>query len=115
MANPLACAVALENLNLLASYDWAERVAAIAQQLAVELAPCRDLPAVKEVRVLGAIGVVELHQPVDMAVVQPQFVAQGVWLRPFGRLIYTMPPYIIEPQQLGQITKAIGTVVASLP
>jgi adenosylmethionine-8-amino-7-oxononanoate aminotransferase len=52
---------------------------------------------------------------VDMAVVQPQFVAQGVWLRPFGRLIYTMPPYIIEPQQLGQITKAIGTVVASLP
>jgi adenosylmethionine-8-amino-7-oxononanoate aminotransferase len=115
MANPLACAVALENLNLLASYDWAGRVAAIAQQLTVELAPCRDLPAVKEVRVLGAIGVVELHQPVDMAVVQPQFVAQGVWLRPFGRLIYTMPPYIIEPQQLGQITKAIGTVVASLP
>jgi len=114
MANPLACAVALENLNLLASYDWAGRVAAIAQQLALELAPCQDLPAVKAVRVLGAIGVVELHQPVDMAVVQPQFVAQGVWLRPFGRLIYTMPPYIIEPQQLGQITAAIATVVAGL-
>ncbi len=114
MANPLACAVALENLNLLASYDWAGRVAAIAQQLTLELAPCRDLPAVKAVRVLGAIGVVELHQPVDMAVVQPQFVAQGVWLRPFGRLIYTMPPYIIEPQQLGQITAAIATVVAGL-
>ena len=114
MANPLACAVALENLNLLASYDWAERVAAIAQQLEAELAPCRDLPAVKAVRVLGAIGVVELHQPVDMAVVQPQFVAQGVWLRPFGRLIYTMPPYIIEPPQLQQITAAIATVVAGL-
>lgn len=114
MANPLACAVALENLNLLASYDWAGRVAAIAQQLALELAPCQDLPAVKAVRVLGAIGVVELRQPVDMAVVQPQFVAQGVWLRPFGRLIYTMPPYIIEPQQLGQITAAIATVVAGL-
>lgn len=114
MANPLACAVALENLNLLTSYDWAGRVAAIAQQLAQELAPCQDLPAVKAVRVLGAIGVVELHQPVDMAVVQPQFVAQGVWLRPFGRLIYTMPPYIIEPQQLGQITAAIATVVAGL-
>jgi adenosylmethionine-8-amino-7-oxononanoate aminotransferase len=114
MANPLACAVALENLHLLASYDWAERVAAIAQQLEAELAPCRDLPAVKAVRVLGAIGVVELHQPVDMAVVQPQFVAQGVWLRPFGRLIYTMPPYIIEPPQLQQITAAIATVVAGL-
>jgi adenosylmethionine-8-amino-7-oxononanoate aminotransferase len=114
MANPLACAVALENLNLLASYDWAGRVATIAQQLAQELAPCQDLPAVKAVRVLGAIGVVELHQPVDMAVVQPQFVAQGVWLRPFNRLIYTMPPYIIEPQQLGQITAAIATVVAGL-
>ncbi|MEB3312585.1 MAG: adenosylmethionine--8-amino-7-oxononanoate transaminase, partial [Cyanobacteriota bacterium] len=114
MANPLACAVALENLNLLVSYDWAEQVRAIAQQLTVELAPCRDLPAVKAVRVLGAIGVVELHQPVDMAIVQPQFVSQGVWLRPFGRLIYTMPPYIIEPQQLGQITAAIATVVAGL-
>ncbi len=114
MANPLACAVALENLNLLASYDWAGRVAAIAQQLAQELAPCQDLPAVKAVRVLGAIGVVELHQPVDMGMVQPQFVAQGVWLRPFGRLIYTMPPYIIEPQQLRQITAAIATVVAGL-
>lgn len=115
MANPLACAVALENLNLLVSYDWAEQVRRIAQQLTVELSPCRDLPAVKAVRVLGAIGVVELHQPVDMAIVQPQFVSQGVWLRPFGRLIYTMPPYIIEPQQLRQITAAIGTVVARLP
>ncbi|WP_017300601.1 adenosylmethionine--8-amino-7-oxononanoate transaminase [Nodosilinea nodulosa] len=114
MANPLACAVALENLHLLESYDWTARVFAIEAQLKRELAPCRDLPAVKEVRVLGAIGVVELHEPVDMAVVQPQFVAQGVWLRPFGRLIYTMPPYIVEPTQLGQITAAIASVVAGL-
>ncbi|MFZ4640287.1 MAG: adenosylmethionine--8-amino-7-oxononanoate transaminase [Nodosilinea sp.] len=115
MANPLACAVALENLNLLESYDWAARVGAIAHQLARELEPCRQAAAVKDVRVLGAIGVVELHQPVDMAWVQPQFVAQGVWLRPFGRLIYTMPPYLIEPQELSQITTAISTVVGDLP
>jgi adenosylmethionine-8-amino-7-oxononanoate aminotransferase len=70
---------------------------------------------VKEVRVLGAIGVVELHEPVDMAVVQPQFVAAGVWLRPFGRLIYTMPPYSIEPGQLRQITAGIAKVAAGLP
>lgn len=114
MANPLACAVALENLAILDSYDWASRIAQIEDQLKRELAPCRDLPAVRDVRVLGAIGVIELHQPVDMAVVQPQFVAQGVWLRPFGRLIYTMPPYIIEPGELRQITQAIHTVVSGL-
>jgi adenosylmethionine-8-amino-7-oxononanoate aminotransferase len=114
MGNPLACAVALENLNLLESYDWAARVATIEAQLKQELAPCRDLPAVRDVRVLGAIGVVELHNPVDMAVVQPQLVALGVWLRPFGRLIYTMPPYIVEPPQLKQITQAIYSVVAGL-
>ncbi|MGB3137655.1 MAG: adenosylmethionine--8-amino-7-oxononanoate transaminase [Nodosilinea sp.] len=114
MGNPLACAVALENLNVLESYDWAARISAIEAQLVQELAPCRQLPAVKDVRVLGAIGVVELHQPVDMAVVQPQFLAQGVWLRPFGRLIYTMPPYIIDSLQLRQITKAVYSVVASL-
>ncbi|MGF1566805.1 MAG: adenosylmethionine--8-amino-7-oxononanoate transaminase [Nodosilinea sp.] len=114
MGNPLACAVALENLTLLESYDWAAKVAAIEAQLKQELEPCRHLSAVKDVRVLGAIGVVELHQPVDMAVVQPQLVGQGVWLRPFGSLIYTMPPYIIEPQPLRKITMAIGNVVAEL-
>ncbi len=114
MGNPLACAVALENLNVLESYDWANRVFAIEAQLKQELAPCRDLPAVKDVRVLGAIGVVELHAPVDLAAVQPEFVSQGVWLRPFGRLIYTMPPYIIEPQPLRQITAAINSITAGL-
>ncbi|MGI8933141.1 MAG: adenosylmethionine--8-amino-7-oxononanoate transaminase, partial [Phormidesmis sp.] len=88
MGNPLACAVALENLNLLESYDWQAKVAEIESQLKKELEPCRSLEAVKDVRVLGAIAAVELHQPVDMAVVQPQFVEQGVWLRPFGRLLY---------------------------
>lgn len=114
MANPLACAVALENLAILDSYDWAARIAQIEDQLKRELAPCRDLPAVRDVRVLGAIGVIELHQPIDMAVVQPQFVAQGVWLRPFGRLIYTMPPYVVAPGELRQITQAIHTVASGL-
>ncbi len=114
MANPLACAVALENLTLLDSYDWAARIQDIEVQLKQELTPCRTLPAVKDVRVLGAIAVVELHQPLDMAVAQPQLVQQGVWLRPFGRLLYTMPPYIIEPDQLRQITGAMTNVVATL-
>ena len=114
MGNPLACAVSLANLNLLESYDWKTTVANIEAQLKTELESCRDLKAVKDVRVLGAIGVVELHQPVDMSVVQPQFVAEGVWLRPFGRLLYTMPPYIIEPDELTVITRAIATVAKTL-
>ena len=114
MGNPLACAVALENLSLLESYDWQTTVANIEEQLRRELAPCGKLSAVKEVRVLGAIGAVELHEPVNMAVVQPQFVEQGVWLRPFGRLLYTMPPYIIQPDELTAVTNAIYRVAESL-
>lgn len=114
MGNPLACAVALANLELLESYDWQGTVRGIEAQLRAELEPCRALAAVKDVRVLGAIGVVELREPVDLAVVQPQFVARGVWLRPFGRLIYTMPPYIIQPGEIARITQAIGEVVATL-
>ncbi len=114
MGNPLACAVALENLHLLESYDWPAKIAAIEAQLKAELAICLSLKAVKDVRVLGAIGAVELHQPVDMAQVQPQFVERGVWIRPFGRLLYTMPPYIIEPDELQQVTAAIYEVAAML-
>ena len=114
MGNPLACAVSLESIALLQSYDWQSAVGAIEAQLKRELEPCRTLPAVKDVRVLGAIGVVELHQPVDMKIVQPKFVEQGVWLRPFGRLVYTMPPYIVEPEQLSQITGAIYKIVSAL-
>jgi adenosylmethionine---8-amino-7-oxononanoate aminotransferase len=114
MANPLACAVSLENLALLESYDWRARIHAIEAQLQEELEPCRSLAAVKDVRVLGAIGVVELHHPVNMNVIQPRFVEEGVWLRPFGRLIYTMPPYIIQPSELKAITDAIYKVVAQI-
>jgi adenosylmethionine---8-amino-7-oxononanoate aminotransferase len=114
MANPLACAVSLENLALLESYDWQSTVRSIETQLKAELEPCRSLAAVKDVRVLGAIGVVELHDPVDMRVIQPRFVEEGVWLRPFGRLIYTMPPYIIQPLELQAITSAIYKIVAQI-
>jgi adenosylmethionine---8-amino-7-oxononanoate aminotransferase len=114
MANPLACAVSLENLALLESYDWQSTIRAIETQLKTELEPCRSLAAVKDVRVLGAIGVVELHDPVNMQAIQPRFVEEGVWLRPFGRLIYTMPPYIIQPSELTAITSAIYKIVAQI-
>jgi adenosylmethionine---8-amino-7-oxononanoate aminotransferase len=114
MANPLACAVSLENLRLLDSYDWQSTIYAIESQLKVELEPCRSLAAVKDVRVLGAIGVVELQAPVNMQAIQPRFVEEGVWLRPFGRLIYTMPPYIIQPSELKAITGAIYKIVAQI-
>jgi len=114
MANPLACAVSLANLTLLESYDWQSKIRSIESQLRAELEPCRSLAAVKDVRVLGAIGVVELHDPVDMQAIQPRFVEEGVWLRPFGRLIYTMPPYIIQPSELQAITSAIYKIVAQI-
>jgi adenosylmethionine---8-amino-7-oxononanoate aminotransferase len=114
MANPLACAVAVENLALLESYDWQTTIRSIESQLKAELEPCRSLATVKDVRVLGAIGVVELHDPVDMKKIQPRFVEEGVWLRPFGRLIYTMPPYIIQPAELTAITTAIYKIVAEI-
>lgn len=110
MANPLACAVALTSTLLLLKSPWQERISAIEQQLRNELLPLRDCPAVADVRVLGAIGVVELQQPVDMKVVVPQLVDQGVWLRPFGRLLYAMPPYVIGAEQLRQLTSAMAQI-----
>jgi len=112
MANPLACAVALASVELLIASPWQQRIAAIEAQLRDELARCSSLPGVTDVRVLGAIGVVELAQPVDMARVQPALVEQGVWLRPFGKLVYTMPPYIIQATQLSRVTSAIFNVLA---
>ena len=111
MGNPLACAVARASLRLLLDNDWASQVARIGRLLTIGLAPFRNLSYIKDVRILGAIGVVELKEPVRMAEIQTSFVEQGVWVRPFGRLVYVMPPYIMEDQDLAVLTKSLVRVV----
>ncbi len=113
MANPLACAVANENIHLLLGSEWNQNVARIEQWLTEGLAACKDLPQVAEVRVLGAIGVVELKTPVDMISIQPAFVDQGVWVRPFGKLVYLMPPFIICEKDLKVLTTAVYNVISN--
>lgn len=113
MANPLACAVALESIRIIAEGHWQQQVAAIEQQLSAELAPCAKLAAVKQVRVLGAIGVLEMQQKVDVAKLQAQFVERGVWIRPFNNLIYIMPPFIISSAQLSRLTSSMYEVASS--
>ncbi|KAB2393114.1 aminotransferase class III-fold pyridoxal phosphate-dependent enzyme, partial [Escherichia coli] len=111
MGNPLACAAANASLAILESGDLPQQVADIEVQLREQLAPARDAEMVADVRVLGAIGVVETTHPVNMAALQKFFVEQGVWIRPFGKLIYLMPPYIILPQQLQRLTAAVNRAV----
>jgi len=114
MANPLACATALASVQLLLSQPWQRIVDNIEAGLRSGLAPASDLPNVAQVRILGAIGVIELEEPVDMVEVQPMFVERGVWIRPFGRLVYTMPPYIMKQEDLGQLCGAMVDVVQTL-
>lgn len=114
MANPLACAVANASIELLMESKWAQQVEMLQLELTRGLQPCAELPQVKEVRVLGAIGVVELHQAVDMEKVQPAFVEQGVWVRPFGRLVYLMPPFIMTQQDLEFLTNAVYQVISNI-
>lgn len=112
MANPLACNVACASIKLLLESDWQSRVKTIETQMREQLAPCLKHDIVADVRTKGAIGVVELTEPVDMHWIQPKLVELGVWIRPFGKLVYIMPPFIIEPEALSHLTSAINTVVA---
>ncbi len=112
MGNPLACRVACASIDLLLDSPWQERVQAIESKLRSGLAPCKDLVPVKDVRVLGAIGVIELHKVPDHRVLQRQFVDKLVWIRPFGRLVYIMPSYIINEEDLdfllGKMVEVVG-------
>jgi adenosylmethionine-8-amino-7-oxononanoate aminotransferase len=110
MANALACAVSVASVELLLGQDWRGRVAQIGAGLTDGLAPARDLPGVADVRVCGAIGVIEMAAPVDLAIATPVAMANGVWLRPFRNLIYAMPPFICTPDEISQITSAMVAV-----
>ena len=114
MANPLACQVANASIDLLLDSPWKSTIDTIEQQLKGELAACQEYPKVKEVRVKGAIGVVELHEAVDMQSMQADFVAQGVWIRPFNKLVYIMPPYIIKQNELTRLTSSIHHILKNL-
>ncbi|MGR9085728.1 MAG: adenosylmethionine--8-amino-7-oxononanoate transaminase [Gammaproteobacteria bacterium] len=114
MANPLACRIALASIDLLLESDWRQTIADIESGLSAGLEPCRKFAGVADVRVLGAIGVVEMEAPVPVAKIQEALVNRGIWLRPFGRLIYTMPPYTIGPEDLGQLTSTIVETLRSL-
>lgn len=111
MANALACAIANASLELLLSSPWQERIHNIQTQLNEELTKCEELTMVKEVRILGAIGVVELNEEVDLSFMTPAFIREGVWVRPFLNLVYIMPPFVITKEELTHLTSAIYTVV----
>jgi adenosylmethionine-8-amino-7-oxononanoate aminotransferase len=111
MANPLACTVALASIDLLLSQDWTGRVAEISTGLSKGLAPARELPQVKDVRVLGAVGVVQLGGPVDLPRMTEAALKRGVWVRPFRDLVYTMPPYICTDDDIATIGAAITGAV----
>lgn len=110
MGNPLACAIACESFDILTGTGFS-RVAEIENVMRRELAQASVLPSVEQVRVLGAIGVVEMKKPVDMASMQKKFVENGIWVRPFGRLVYIMPQYVITDGQLEQLCRALVKVI----
>lgn len=111
MANPLACTAAITSIKLLLKNNWQKNIARIEEELNTGLAPCRILEQVKDVRVLGAIGVVEMKQAVNMKQITKDFVDAGVWVRPFGKLVYLMPPYIISNEDLVILTTAVYSVL----
>ena len=114
MANPLACAVALKSTQVLLAQDWQAKIQQIEQQLQQALTPLAQMSHVQDVRVLGAIGVVELTTPVDMQSLQQQFVQRGIWVRPFGKLVYVMPPYVISADELHYLLTQLTEVVRQM-
>lgn len=114
MANPLACTAAITSIRLLFESGWRKNIIRIQAGLEKGLAACREFPQVREVRVLGAIGVVEMRQSVNLRDITPAFVDAGVWVRPFGKLIYLMPPYIINDTDLMTLTDAVVSVVKNI-
>jgi adenosylmethionine-8-amino-7-oxononanoate aminotransferase len=114
MANPLACAVAVASVELLLGQDWRARVGAIGSGLADGLEPARALPQVADVRVCGAIGVIETVRSVDLAAATPVALDHGVWLRPFRNLIYAMPPFICTDAEVDQISAAMVAVARAV-
>lgn len=111
MANPLACAAGNASLEILSRGEWQGQLTAIEKILREGLMPCYEMPTVADVRVLGGIGVVELKEPVVMSEIQPLFVAEGVWVRPFGKLVYVMPPYVISSDELKALCRSICRVL----
>jgi adenosylmethionine---8-amino-7-oxononanoate aminotransferase len=111
MANPLACSVALASTKLLLSSSWQTKITEIEKQLTKQLEQCRNLKPVKDVRVLGAIGVIEMHQKINLATIQEKIVKRGVWIRPFSNLLYIMPPFIITSEELKQLTDVMHYVI----
>ena len=115
MANALACAVSLASIELFESSDCLSSVERINNGLTTGLAPCKALNQVADVRTLGAIGVVELTKPVDMKSITRQFIDEGVWVRPFGKLVYLMPPYVTSDEDLTRLCDAICRIIRELP
>jgi adenosylmethionine-8-amino-7-oxononanoate aminotransferase len=112
MGNPLACAVANASIDLLLSSDWQANIQRIETLLSAQLEVFSALDSVDEIRVLGAIGVIQMKEPVNLAEIQKKFVAEGIWVRPFGKLIYVMPPYIISDRELTTLLRGIYKVLA---
>jgi adenosylmethionine-8-amino-7-oxononanoate aminotransferase len=115
MANPLACAAANASLDLFETKPRLEQVAAISRRLQAGLEPCRGLTGVRDVRLKGAIGVVELERRPDLEAMKRGFVERGVWIRPFGRTVYLAPAFVIDDQDLDALTSAICEVLADIP
>lgn len=115
MANPLACAIAVESLKMLNEQDMASRVAYLEKKMKDGLSPAHELPNVTDVRVLGTIGVIEVDKPVDVGEFQKRCVERGVWIRPFGRNVYIMPPYIISDEELQKLMHEMVELVKEIP